>query len=129
MNHVSSILEAVSLQLDKVASSNVVVGRALPVGEWTVVPISRVSMGLGAGGGTGEGEAHHHKKHNLGRGKGTGGGAGGGGKVRPVAVLAFGPAGLQVFPIADRPGKLDRVIDKLPDWIEHFRGAFGGKDR
>ena len=128
MEHVSSILEAVSLQLDKVARSDVVVGRPVSVGDCTVVPISRVSIGMGAGGGTGEGEAHHHKKHNMGRGKGTGGGAGGGGKVRPVAAVVFGPAGLQVFPIPDRPGKLDRVIEKLPDWIEHVKGSFSRKD-
>lgn len=126
MDHVVNILDAVALQLEKVAQSDVVVGRPVPIGECTVVPVSRVSIGMGAGGGSGEGDAQHHKKHNMGRGKGTGGGAGGGGKVRPVAVLVFGPTGLQVLPIANRPGRLDRVIEKLPDWIEHLKGSLSG---
>jgi uncharacterized spore protein YtfJ len=125
MDHLNGILEAVTLQLDNVAKSDIVVGTPVTVGDHTVVPISRVSVGMGAGGGTGEGESPHHKKHGVGRGKGTGGGAGGGGKVRPVAVLVFGVAGLQVFSIADKPGKLDRVIDKLPGWIEHLKEGIG----
>jgi uncharacterized spore protein YtfJ len=127
MEHLNGILQAVSDQLDNVAKSDIVVGSPITLGDYTVVPISRVSVGIGAGGGSGEGESAQHKKHGGGRGKGTGGGAGGGGKVRPVAVLVFGVAGLQVFPIGDKPGKLDRVIEKLPDWIEHLKGSFVDK--
>ena len=121
MEHIDGMLEALSGQLDNVARSETVVGKAVTVGEYTIVPISRVSLGLGAGGGAGEGDSPHHRKHKMGRGKGVGGAAGGGGKVRPVAVLLFGPTGLQVMQVGDKPGKLDQIIDKLPGWIDQLK--------
>ncbi len=129
MEHLNGILEAVSMELDKIAHSDIVVGKPVTAGDHTIVPISRVSVGFGAGGGSGEGDTAPGKKRHRGKGTGTGGAAGGGGKVRPVAVLLFGPAGLQVMPIADKPGKLDRVIDKLPGWIDQLKGTFSkGED-
>ena len=133
MEHVNDLFEIVSQQLGAVAQSDVVVGSPLTLGVWTVVPVSRVTVGMGAGGGTGEGDVHHHRVHQRSRqgtssGKGTGGGGGGGGRVRPVAVLVLGPDTVQVLPIPNKAGKLDHLMDKLPEWIDRMRERWGRKE-
>jgi uncharacterized spore protein YtfJ len=133
MEHVNDLFDIVSQQLGAVARSDVVVGSPLTLGAWTVVPITRVSVGMGAGGGTGEGDVHHHHGHHRGRecmgpGKGTGGGGGGGGKVRPVAVLVLGRDTVQVLPIPNKAGKLDHLMDKLPEWVDRMRECCGHKE-
>jgi uncharacterized spore protein YtfJ len=120
MEHVAEMLESICEQLGAVARSEVVVGSAVELGSVTFVPISRVSLGFGAGGGEGEGETPHGGKTH-GHGKGAGGGSGGGGKVRPVAVVVFSADDVQVLPIPDRQGKLDRLLDKIPDLVERFK--------
>jgi uncharacterized spore protein YtfJ len=85
------------------------------------VPISRLGIGLGAAGGAGEGEAPEGKRgRRHGSGKGVGGGSGGGAKIRPVAVLAFTEAGVEVLPVPGKKGKLDRLIERVPEWVEKF---------
>ena len=118
MQQVKEIIDIVSDRLAKVVSSDMVVGTPMELGGVTVVPLSRVSVGLGGGGGTGEGESPESKH---GRGKGTGGGTGGAGKVRPVAVVVFGPQGVEILPIAERRGVLDNLLEKIPDLIERCK--------
>jgi uncharacterized spore protein YtfJ len=132
MQHINDLFDLVSQQLGTVAQSDVVVGTPVSLGAWTVVPVSRVSVGMGAGGGTGDGDMSHHRHHHrssqcIGNGKGTGGGAGGAGKVRPVAVLVLGPDGVQVLPIPSKAGKLDHLMDKLPEWIDRIHECCGHK--
>ena len=116
MEQVLQMLELVSGEAGQVANSDVVVGDPIEVGGVTVVPLCRVSLGFGAGAGQGEGEPPKGKRH--GAGKGQGGGGGGGGKVRPVGVVVFGADGVEVHPIQDRQGVVDRVFDRIPELID-----------
>lgn len=122
MESVIELLELVSGRLTESAHSEVVVGEVIDLGQVKIVPLSRLSLGMGLGGGEGEGEIpaghHHHKKARAGRGKGIGGGAGAGAKVRPVGVAIFSEDGVQVLPIADKKGILDKIFDKVPKVIE-----------
>jgi len=94
-----------------------VVGSPIKVGAVTVYPISRISLGLGAGGGSGD----DLSKQAAGPQHGTGGGAGGAAKARPVAVLVFAEAGVSVLPIADKSGKFDQLMEKIPGLIERMK--------
>ncbi len=129
MGPVSELLDVVTGRLTDVAQSDIVVGDPVELGGLTFVPLSRISLGFGGGGGQGEGEGQgpHGKKKDgrsvQGRGRGSGGGSGGGAKVRPVAVVVFGPEGVEVLPIDEKRGALERIFDKVPDLIERFEGA------
>jgi uncharacterized spore protein YtfJ len=103
----------------------VVIGSPIELGELTIVPISRISIGIGAGGGEGRGASpERRKKHGgFGSGKGTGGATGGAGKVRPVAVAVIREESVEVLPVDEKTGKLDRLLDKIPDLIERFKDA------
>ncbi len=121
---IKEVLDLVSERLATTAQSDMVVGQALELGGVTVVPLSRVSVGLGGGGGNGEGQGMGpgHGKHKV-AGKGMGGGCGGGARVRPMAVAVFTEAGVKILPVPDRKGKLDKLMDKVPDFIEKVQAV------
>ena len=120
MDQIKEIMEQVSDRLAATASSDVVAGAPIQLGGLTVVTLSRVSLGLGAGGGVGEGDTHQGKSATA---KGEGGGTGGGAKVRPVAVVVLSEAGVEVLPISDKQGKLDRLLDAIPALVERVQRA------
>lgn len=117
MDQINEIIAQVGERLAATATSEVVVGAPMQMGNLTVVALSRVSIGLGAGGGYGESEGGEKAPP----GKGQGGGTGGGAKVRPVAIILFGESGVQVFPIPEKVGKLDRLIDAIPGLVEKVK--------
>ena len=74
------ILNGLIGELKNLEKTETIVGSPFSAGEFTVVPISRVSLGVAAGGGTGGDE----KKGAS----GEGGGGGGGIRIQPVALVA-----------------------------------------
>ena len=121
MEQIKELMQLVGSKLDGVADSNAVIGEPIELGGATLVPISRLGIGLGAGGGVGEGERPARKNgHRQGHGKGAGGASGGGARVRPVAVLAFTDEGVSVLPVPGKKGKLDALIERIPEWVEKF---------
>ena len=121
MDQVQEIIGQVTNTLSDIAQSDVVVGTPLEVGNITLVPISRVAAGFGGGGGEGSGDMSNGKKQSA--SSGTGGGSGGGAVVRPVAVAVFGDDGVEVLPIAEKPGKLEKLIDSIPDLVDRLKSA------
>lgn len=126
MQSAESLLALVSGQVGDLAHSDVVIGEPIELGAVTIVPLSRVSIGFGGGGAAGEGEAPQKKGKRPGSGRGSGGGGGGGGKVRPVAVIVFGPDGVSVEPIPDKKGLLDKLFDKVPDLVSKLKDVIDG---
>jgi uncharacterized spore protein YtfJ len=130
MEHIKELMSVLTGELGNVAKSEVVVGDPIELGKVTVIPLSRISVGMGAGGGEGEGDFRMEVKvgeeskrkrrphWHHGKGKGRGGGSGGGAKVRPVGVIIFGPEGVEVQPIQTKKGLLDKIFDKVPDIID-----------
>jgi len=123
MQAIIDLISLVAGKLEETANSDVVVGEPITIGGVTIVPLSRLSVGLGGGGGEGEGDAPQHRRHKGGRGKGTGQVAGIGARVRPVAVAIFSETGVEVLPIADKKGFFDKIMEKVPDVIDLVKKA------
>jgi uncharacterized spore protein YtfJ len=129
MDQIREILESVSGKLGEMAGGEVVVGSPIQLGAVTVYPISRVSMFLAAGGGEGQNIEMRTKMRALDGQQpdsGKGGGSGGGARARPVAVLIMSEDGVNVLPIPDAKGKLDRLLEKIPDLIDRIKPAREG---
>jgi uncharacterized spore protein YtfJ len=109
MNPAQNILKDLIGELKGLAKTETIVGAPVQAGEYTIIPISRVSLGVGAGGGAGETE----KKIST----GEGGGGGGGIRVVPVALVAIRGAELHVHMLG-RTGPLVHTIEKMPDMLE-----------
>ena len=121
MEQIIELLELVSGRLSSVASSEVIKGEPIELGNVTIVPLTRISMGFGGGGGQGEGEPHKSKKHKHGRGKGMGGAGGGAAKIRPVGLAIFRESGVEIVSIPSKKGALDKIFDKVPELIDRVK--------
>jgi len=106
-NHVVEILRGVVGELREMASSQAIVGEAITVGDKTVVPVVKISVGFGAGGGQGEGKADESKT-----GTGFGGGGGGGAKIEPAAFIIMDKDGISLLPA--KKGNWESVIESIP---------------
>lgn len=133
MENLIALIELVAARLEDAAQSDVVVGEPIALGGVTLVPLSRLNVGFAGGGGTGEGDVPSGsgpgKRHGGkgGRGKGTGQGAGMGARVRPVGIAIFSDDGVEVVPIADKKGLLDKLFDKVPELIEKVQAVIDKK--
>jgi uncharacterized spore protein YtfJ len=129
MEPIKSIMNLVAEQLAAAGNCDLAITEPMTMGPYSVLVVASTSLGMGAGGGEGEGVSPSHghgKKHEPAgvKGKGTGTGAGAGVKVRPVGVIALGPQGVQVMPIPDKPGLLDKLFDKIPALAEKLQAMF-----
>lgn len=129
MQDILQFMDVAAGRLAEVAKSDVVVGEPIQLGKATVVPLSRVALSLGGGGGEGEGSAPQGKKEKGGAGgRGVSAGAGGGAKVRPVAVAVFTEAGVEIVPIPDKKGAVERLLDRIPDLVERVQEVVRDKE-
>ncbi len=134
--------EIIKETLDKaqsLADTKTVIGDPLTLVEGvTIIPVSRVSVGVGLGGGE-YGERKVNKKNELAKttSDNFGGGGGTGITVTPVAFLVITADGeTKLLNIGENTGYLgnallgavngiDRALDKAPDILEKLRGLFG----
>jgi uncharacterized spore protein YtfJ len=103
----SEIIGKLMDELKTVARTETILGQEIKVGEFTLIPVSRISLGVGAGGGKGT----DSKK------EGEGGGGGGGVMVTPVAFIVI-KGGEISFHGIKRGGVLDGFFEHLPDLTE-----------
>ena len=92
------ILKSLVEELKTLAKTETIVGTPFTAGEFTVIPISRVSLGVGAGGGTGGAQQKGAT--------GEGGGGGGGIRIQPVALVAA------------RGAAFTHAFEKMPELVE-----------
>jgi len=102
-NNVVEILKGVVGELKEMAQSESIIGDPITIGERTVIPIVKISVGFGAGGGQGEAEK---------AGTGFGGGGGGGAKIEPAAFIIMDKDGIQLLPA--KKGTWEGVIESIP---------------
>lgn len=102
-NRVSEILKDIVGELKDIASSQTVVGEPITVGDKTVIPVVKISVGFGAGGGQGE---------SPDKGGGFGGGGGGGAKIEPYAFIILDGDRIQM--LSAKQGKLDALVEAVP---------------
>lgn len=109
--------------MDKVremADTNTIVGQPISTPDGvTLIPISRISLGVGGGGGD-YGKAQPHS---------FGGGAGAGVGIEPVAFLVIKDGFTRVLPVAVPPAStIDRVIEMVPDLLDRVEKFFDKKE-
>lgn len=116
-NNVVDVLKGVVGELKEIATSEAVIGKAITVGNRTVIPVVKISVGFGAGGGQGEKSSE---------GQGFGGGGGGGAKIQPIAFIILDDDGPKLLPVSK--GKWEGVIEAIPGlakkmkkWMEEFK--------
>ena len=106
-----NMLENTISKIREMVDVNSVVGDPITAGDVTIVPISKISIGLGGGG------SDFTTKHSS--NQDFGGGVGAGVKVTPVAFLIVKEGSVRMLPVATPANTTaDRLVEMIPDTLD-----------
>ena len=106
-----NMLDSTIAKIRELVDSNSVVGEPIVAADVTVVPISKISVGLGGGG------SDFSTKHSV--NQDFGGGVGAGVKVTPVAFLVIKEGSVRMLPVANPANTTaDRLVEMIPDTLD-----------
>ena len=108
-----NMLEGTITKIRDLLDSNSVVGEPITAGDVTIVPISKISIGMGGGG------TDFTTKNSQGKENPIGGGVGAGVKVTPVAFLVIKEGSVRMLPVANPANTTaDRLVEMIPDTLD-----------
>ena len=107
------MLQNTIAKIREMVDANSVVGTPITTAEGvTIIPISKISVGLGGGG-------SDFATKNLSQEMPFGGGVGAGVKVTPIAFLVIRGESVRMMPVASAPNTTaDRVVEMVPDVLD-----------
>ena len=105
---VSELIKNVMDELETLMQTKTVVGDPINAGDYTVIPVSKVSFGFGAGGGGSD----------NGKKGGTGEGVGGGWSIEPLAFFVVGSEGARLYSLKHEETVMGKLIDLAPKVAE-----------
>lgn len=117
-NPISDLIQESMCKLRELADTNTIVGQPIQTPDGvTLIPISRVSMGVGGGG------AIFGKKKDTNPDGSLGTGIGVGAKIDPVAFLIVKDGFTRMMPVAAPPlNTVDRIVEMAPDVVDKVTG-------
>jgi sporulation protein YtfJ len=106
-----NMLQDTISKIREMVDVNNVIGEPIVVGDITIIPVSKVSVGFGGGG------SDYVK--NVGNNEPFGGGVGGGVKVTPIAFLIVKEGSVRMLPVAAPANTTaDRLVEMVPDTLD-----------
>ncbi|PIS27351.1 MAG: sporulation protein [Candidatus Marinimicrobia bacterium CG08_land_8_20_14_0_20_45_22] len=112
------IIDALLNRLKDIVTSETVVGKPIQVGETTVIPITKISLGFGAGAGSADSKD-----------KGNASGTGGGAVIEPIAIITVSRDEVKIHRLKSNEVGLGKVFEALPELIAKFTKPKDGKKR
>ena len=108
-----NMLENTIQKIREMVDSNSVVGEPITAGDVTIIPISKISIGLGGGGSDFVSKNVNRQENPF------GGGVGAGVKVTPVAFLVVKEGHVRMLPVAAPASTTaDRLVEMVPDTLD-----------
>ncbi len=109
-----NMLENTIAKIRVMVDANSVEGTPLTTGDGvTILPISKISVGLGGGGSDFVSKNMNHHENPF------GGGVGAGVKVTPVAFLIIKDGNVRMLPVAAPANTTaDRIVEMVPDTLD-----------
>ena len=106
-----NMLQDTISKIREMVDVNNVIGEPIVVGDITIIPVSKVSVGFAGGG------SDYVK--NVGTNEPFGGGVGGGVKVNPVCFLIVKEGNVRMMPVAAPANTTaDRIVEMVPDTLD-----------
>ncbi len=110
---IKSLLEG----FKEVSKTETIIGEGIKAGEYTVLPVSKISLGIGAGAG-------NEQIKTMG---GSGGGGGGGICIEPIAFLVVKGDEVSILNLRRVPATVEAFFGKVPDMVEKAMNIIRGK--
>jgi len=103
-----SLIKTLLDEFKSISRTETIIGKDFQAGECTLIPISRVTLGIGAGGGSGDMRTES---------KGEGGAGGGGIRIEPIAFVVVRDGDISFHGIK-KGGTIEAVFEKVPEMAE-----------
>ena len=118
-----NMLENTIAKIREMVDANSVVGEPITTPDGvTIIPVSKISIGLGGGGSDFNGKSAAEKDYPF------GGGVGAGVKVSPVAFLIVKEGNVRVAPMAAPANTTaDRVVQLIPETLDKITDFIDSK--
>ncbi len=123
-NNISEMLTSSMEKIQRMVDVNTIVGKPVDVGNGvTIIPISKVHIGMGGGG------TDFATKNALSAKKDPfGGGLGAGVSIDPVAFLVVRGDNVRMIPVAEPASTtLDRIVEQAPDLLDKLADFLDGR--
>ena len=105
-------------QVKLMADADTIIGTPIQAEGVTLIPVSRMSIGVGTGG-----TEFSTKKQQAGGDNAFGGGGAASAKLEPVAFLVVRGDSVKLLPVAPPPATtVDRVIEAVPEVVDKVTG-------
>ena len=114
---VSELIKNVMNDLETLMQTKTVVGDPISAGDYTVIPVSKVSFGFGAGGGSGSKDT-----------KSSGEGVGGGWSIEPLAFFVVGTEGARLYSLKNEETTMGKLFDLAPKVAETVKDYVSQKN-
>lgn len=117
-NPISEMLQESMEKVRQMADTNTIIGQPIQLPDGvTVIPVSRVSMGVGGGGAAFGNKKESNPDGNLGAGVAAGV------KIDPVAFLIVKDGTTRMVPVGvPAMNTVDRVIEMVPNVVDQVSG-------
>ena len=113
-NPIGRLMQETMEQVRAMADADIIVGTPIEAQGVTLIPVSRMSIGVGTGG-----TEFSTKKQQAGGDNAFGGGGAASAKLEPVAFLVIRDGNVKLLPVFPAPATtLDRVIDTVPEVVD-----------
>ena len=110
-------------KIREMVDTNNVIGEPIVVGDVTIVPVSKVSVGFGGGG------SDFTSKTAV-KTEPFGGGVGGGVKVTPICFLVVKDGNVRMMPVATPANTTaDRIVEMVPDTLDKISAFIDSKSK
>ena len=119
-----NMLENTIAKIREMVDVNSVVGDPITTADGvTIIPISKISIGLGGGGSDFVSRHVNHQENPF------GGGVGAGIKVTPIAFMVIRGENVRMLPVASAPNTTaDRVVEMVPDLLDKLSAMIDKKN-
>ena len=109
-----NMLDNTIAKIREMVNANSVIGEPITTADGTtVIPVSKISVGLGGGGSDFVSKNLNHHENPF------GGGVGAGVKVTPVAFLVIKDGSVRMIPVATPANTTaDRIVEMVPDTLD-----------
>ena len=109
-----NMLESTIEKIRQMVNANTVIGEPITTADGvTIIPVSKVSIGLGGGGSDFVSKNLNNHENPF------GGGVGAGVKVDPVAFLIIKEGSVRMLPVAAPANTtVDRLVEMIPDTLD-----------
>ena len=120
-----NMLENTIAKIREMVDSNSVVGDAITTPDGvTIIPISKISIGLGGGGSDFVSKNTNRQENPF------GGGVGAGVKVTPVAFLVIKEGNVRMLPVAAPASTTaDRIVEMVPDTLDKIAAFIDSRSK